>query len=69
MDSGSEAAAQGTAMQNRYGEMWTILDWAFPRRLGSSSDWKAWVETPISRAQRHNSSMQELAIGRVRFDL
>jgi SNF2 family DNA or RNA helicase len=58
--------AQGTAMQNRYGEMWTILDWAFPRRLGSAADWKAWVEVPISKAQKHNSSTADLAIGRVR---
>jgi hypothetical protein len=57
---------QGTAMQNRYGEMWTILDWAFPGKLGTKEDWKAWVESPITRAQRHNCSLPELAVGRVR---
>jgi SNF2 family DNA or RNA helicase len=31
----------GTAIQNSYEELWTILDWTNPGRVGSQGDWEA----------------------------
>lgn len=55
----------GTAMQNRYAELHTVLDWCFPDRLGNHSQWKDYVETPLKDAQKKDASRETLAEGRV----
>ena len=55
----------GTAMQNRYGELHTVLDWCFPGRLGDPNQWKDYVEIPLKKAQGKGATQQELATGRV----
>jgi SNF2 family DNA or RNA helicase len=55
----------GTAMQNRYSELHTVLDWCFPGRLGDKNQWRDYVESPLKEAQRKDATQQQLAIGRV----
>lgn len=55
----------GTAMQNRYAELHTVLDWCFPGRLGDRAQWKDFVETPLKIAQRRDATQEQLATGRV----
>ncbi|KAK9899632.1 hypothetical protein P389DRAFT_164661 [Cystobasidium minutum MCA 4210] len=56
----------GTAMQNRYSELHTVLDWCFPGRLGDRNQWRDYVESPLKEAQRKDATQQQLAIGRAR---
>ena len=51
---------QGTAIQNRYVELYTLLNWAFPSQLGTRSDWKAFVEEPLKRAQKHDATSRQV---------
>lgn len=55
----------GTAMQNRYSELHTLLDWCFPGCIGDASQWKDYVETPLKDAQKKDATQAQLAIGRV----
>ena len=41
----------GTTIQNSYMEMWTILDWTNPGRLGSSKQWTGYVVRPLTIGQ------------------
>ncbi|KZP30044.1 hypothetical protein FIBSPDRAFT_884345 [Athelia psychrophila] len=41
----------GTAIQNNYGELWTILDWTNPGELGTLKQWKGYVVHPLSVGQ------------------
>ena len=54
-------------MQNRYGEFHTILNWAFPGKLGTAIDWKEYVTRPLSEAQKSDATVRQLGIGRVRL--
>lgn len=56
----------GTAMQNRYGELHTVLDWCFPGRVGDRSQWHDYVEVPLKEAQKKDATQKQLAIGRTR---
>ena len=55
----------GTAMQNRYAELHTVLDWCFPGRLGDARQWKDYVDTPLKIAQRKDATQEQIATGRV----
>ena len=41
----------GTAIQNNYSELWTILDWTNPGKLGTLAQWKSYVVHPLSVGQ------------------
>ena len=41
----------GTAIQNDYMEMWTVLDWTNPGRLGLIKQWKGYVVQPLTAGQ------------------
>jgi DNA excision repair protein ERCC-6-like 2 len=41
----------GTTIQNSYMEMWTILDWTNPGRLGTSKQWTGYVVRPLTVGQ------------------
>lgn len=56
----------GTAIQNDYKELHTILDWAFPGELGTLEQWNEWVAAPLKAAQKKHASNVELATGRER---
>ncbi|KAJ6542692.1 P-loop containing nucleoside triphosphate hydrolase protein [Mycena capillaripes] len=41
----------GTAIQNSYDELWTILDWTNPGKLGNTSQWRHFVSNPLKNGQ------------------
>ncbi|KAJ6526575.1 RAD26-like SNF2 family DNA-dependent ATPase [Mycena vulgaris] len=41
----------GTAIQNSYDELWTILDWTSPGKLGDRSQWRGFVSKPLKLGQ------------------
>ncbi|KDQ23841.1 hypothetical protein PLEOSDRAFT_1079122 [Pleurotus ostreatus PC15] len=51
----------GTAIQNSYDEMWTILDWTNPGRLGTRKQWKVLVAKPLAVGQSSGSSEEQRA--------
>ena len=54
----------GTAIQNKYEELWTLLNWTNPGRLGPVSTWKVSICDPLKLGQSHNASNYELARAR-----
>ena len=59
---------KGTAIQNDYAEMWTVLDWSNPGRLGTKEEWTTAVTLPLKVGQSQKATDEELAIARVRFN-
>lgn len=51
----------GTAIQNSYKEMWTILDWTSPGRLGTKGQWHGFVVKPLTSGQSAGASEEERA--------
>ncbi|KAF9480626.1 hypothetical protein BDN70DRAFT_877317 [Pholiota conissans] len=49
----------GTAIQNSYKEMWTILDWTNPGRLGTARQWNGYVVKPLTEGQSAGASEEE----------
>ncbi|KAJ7145823.1 P-loop containing nucleoside triphosphate hydrolase protein [Mycena epipterygia] len=41
----------GTAIQNSYDELWTILDWTNPGKLGDSAQWRGFISNPLKLGQ------------------
>lgn len=54
----------GTAIQNNYEELWTLLNWSSPGRFGPISTWKITISEPLKIGQSHNASLYDLARGR-----
>ncbi|XP_071855137.1 uncharacterized protein [Apostichopus japonicus] len=54
----------GTALQNKMGELWCVLDWANPGCLGTWKEFKRKYEINITKGQRYDASKRELAAGR-----
>lgn len=54
----------GTAIQNRYEELWTLLDWTNPGYFDSIADWKRNVCKPLSVGQSHDATMAQLSLAR-----
>ena len=54
----------GTLLQNRYDELWCLLDWANPGSVGSLSNFTARFTTPIEKGLRVNALKGELAKAR-----
>jgi SNF2 family DNA or RNA helicase len=51
----------GTAIQNSYLELWTILDWTNPGRLGSSKQWTGFVARPLTIGQSAGATEDQRA--------
>jgi len=51
----------GTTIQNSYKEMWTILDWTNPGRLGTSRQWWGFIVKPLTAGQSTSSTEEERA--------
>ncbi|KAL4077447.1 P-loop containing nucleoside triphosphate hydrolase protein [Scleroderma citrinum] len=49
----------GTAIQNSYNELWTILDWTNPGKLGTSKQWKGYVVKPLTIGQSTRATEEE----------
>ncbi|KAL5520387.1 hypothetical protein ACEPAG_9611 [Sanghuangporus baumii] len=54
----------GTAIQNAYEEMWTLLDWSNRGRLGSLKEWRTAVCRPLAVGQSASASEGERAIAK-----
>ncbi|KAJ5751739.1 DNA excision repair protein ERCC-6-like 2 [Penicillium odoratum] len=54
----------GTAIQNRYEELWTMLNWTNPGVLGPITAWKAQIAEPLKIGQSHNATVNELSKAR-----
>ena len=53
-----------TTVQNRYEELWCLLDWANPACLGSLDHFKQEFSQPMTRGFRQDASKYELATAR-----
>lgn len=51
----------GTTIQNSYKEMWTILHWTNPDRLGTSRQWHGFVVKPLTTGQSAGATEEERA--------
>ncbi|KAK7969443.1 Switch 2 [Apiospora saccharicola] len=54
----------GTAIQNRYEELWTLLNWTNPGVLGTMGEWKRTICKPLTIGQSHDATKQQLSTGR-----
>ncbi|KEF53304.1 uncharacterized protein A1O9_10752 [Exophiala aquamarina CBS 119918] len=54
----------GTAIQNKYEEFWTLLNWTNPGKLGPVSTWKTQVCEPLKLGQSHSATNYQLARAR-----
>ena len=54
----------GTPLQNKYEELWTLLNWTNPGRFGPVSTWKASICEPLKQGQSHNATVYELSRAR-----
>ncbi|OJJ46975.1 hypothetical protein ASPZODRAFT_131891 [Penicilliopsis zonata CBS 506.65] len=54
----------GTAIQNKYEELWTLLNWTNPGKLGPVSVWKKTISDPLKIGQSHDATLQQLSKAR-----
>ncbi|KAI5810410.1 P-loop containing nucleoside triphosphate hydrolase protein [Pyronema omphalodes] len=54
----------GTAIQNNYEELWTLLNWCRPGSIGSVQEWERSVATPLRVGQRHDATLAQIGKGR-----
>ncbi|PHH81560.1 hypothetical protein CDD82_489 [Ophiocordyceps australis] len=55
----------GTAIQNRYEELWTLLDWTHPGYFGTRAEWKRSISRPLSVGQSHDANLAQLKLARL----
>ena len=54
----------GTAIQNSYDELWTLLNWTNPGKFGPISTWKTTISNPLRQGQSHDATIYELSKAR-----
>ena len=54
----------GTAIQNRYEELWTLLNWTNPGRFGTLSEWRQTISRPLTLGQSHDATVYQLSVAR-----
>lgn len=54
----------GTAIQNKYEELWTLLNWTNPGRFGPLATWKSAVSEPLKLGQAHDATSAQLSRAR-----
>ncbi|TEB22485.1 hypothetical protein FA13DRAFT_1641399 [Coprinellus micaceus] len=52
----------GTTIQNSYNEMWNILDWTNPGRVGTSKEWVKYVTKPLTSGQSASATDKQRAM-------
>ena len=50
----------GTAIQNKYEELWTILNWTNPGRLGPLTSWQQMIALPLKLGQSHDATYAQI---------
>lgn len=56
----------GTAIQNSYRELWTVLDWTNPGSVGTDKEWTTHVTKPLVIGQSASAKDEERARAKVR---
>ncbi|KAK0720783.1 P-loop containing nucleoside triphosphate hydrolase protein [Lasiosphaeris hirsuta] len=54
----------GTAIQNKYEELWTLLNWTNPGHFGTLSEWTHTITKPLTLGQSHDATLKQLSIAR-----
>ncbi|KAL6815559.1 P-loop containing nucleoside triphosphate hydrolase protein [Trichoderma sp. SZMC 28013] len=54
----------GTAIQNRYEELWTLLDWTNPGHFGTKAEWSNTITKPLTVGQSHEATVAQLSLAR-----
>ncbi|KAG6008713.1 hypothetical protein E4U21_004069 [Claviceps maximensis] len=54
----------GTAIQNKYEELWTLLDWTNPGHFGTKSEWMQTISKPLAVGQSHDATVAQLSLAR-----
>ncbi|PGH29759.1 hypothetical protein GX50_07486 [[Emmonsia] crescens] len=54
----------GTAIQNKYEELWTLLNWTNPGKFGPVSTWKSTICDPLKIGQSHDATVYQLSKAR-----
>jgi SNF2 family DNA or RNA helicase len=54
----------GTAIQNRYEELWTLLNWCRPGSIGTLSEWERKIAGPLRRGQTHDATFAQIGKAR-----
>lgn len=54
----------GTAIQNKYEELWTLLDWTNPGHFGAKSEWMQTISKPLAVGQSHDATVAQLSLAR-----
>ena len=54
----------GTAIQNSYDELWTLLNWTNPGKFGPISTWKQSISLPLKMGQSHDATVHQLSKAR-----
>jgi len=52
-------ALTGTAIQNSYMELWTLLDWVNPGSVGTEKQWKKTIAHPLAAGQARGGKEEE----------
>ncbi|KAK1995753.1 SNF2 family domain-containing protein [Colletotrichum falcatum] len=55
----------GTAIQNKYEELWTLLNWTNPGHFGTLSEWNSTITKPLTRGQSHDATLGQLRDARI----
>ncbi|KAI2467537.1 P-loop containing nucleoside triphosphate hydrolase protein [Annulohypoxylon bovei var. microspora] len=64
----------GTAIQNKYEELWALLNWTNPGQFGTLGEWKNTICKPLTIGQSHDATISQLSEARktakkLRFNL
>ncbi|KZF24429.1 SNF2 family N-terminal domain-containing protein [Xylona heveae TC161] len=54
----------GTAIQNKYEELWTLLNWTNPGHFGPISTWRTSISDPLKIGQSHDATISQLSKAR-----
>lgn len=54
----------GTAIQNKYEELWTLLNWTNPGHFGTLAEWTNTITRPLTVGQSHDATLKQLSIAR-----
>ncbi|KAK4193148.1 switch 2 [Podospora australis] len=54
----------GTAIQNKYEELWTLLNWTNPGHFATLPEWNNTITKPLVVGQSHDATLKQLSVAR-----
>ncbi|CAZ86010.1 unnamed protein product [Tuber melanosporum] len=54
----------GTAIQNNYEELWTLLNWCRPGSIGTLTEWNKAIAIPLKIGQSHDATLRQIGNAR-----